>query len=237
MELILSKKPRNAVIISGFPSFGLVGTITTEFLISHLKCEKIGKIKTDDAITPVAAIHDNTVLEPFGIFYNQKYNLIILHAINRTAGFEWKLAKVIHGIYKETKAKEIISIEGVGAEKVTDEPRAFYFTNNKRSEKILENAKIEALNDGVVIGVTGALLLEDSKVPLTCIFAEAHNQMPDSKAAAKVIEVLDKYLNLKIDYEPLIEQAQKFEEKIKGMLSKNQEASELRDKKQFNYVG
>ena len=42
MEIKLTKKPQNPTLIEGFPGFGLIGTITTEFLIEHLKAEKIG---------------------------------------------------------------------------------------------------------------------------------------------------------------------------------------------------
>ena len=37
MELILSKKPKGVTIVEGFPGFGLIGTIATEFLIEHLE--------------------------------------------------------------------------------------------------------------------------------------------------------------------------------------------------------
>ena len=45
MKIILKKVPRNPIIIEGFPSFGLVGTITTEFLLEHLKAELIGEFE------------------------------------------------------------------------------------------------------------------------------------------------------------------------------------------------
>ena len=44
MKIELSKKPKNCTLIEGFPGFGLVGTIATEYLLEHLQTEKIGKI-------------------------------------------------------------------------------------------------------------------------------------------------------------------------------------------------
>jgi len=38
----LTKKIKNPIVIEGFPGFGLVGTIVTEFLLDHLKCEEVG---------------------------------------------------------------------------------------------------------------------------------------------------------------------------------------------------
>ena len=81
MEILLNKKPKNPIIIEGFPGIGFIGSIATEFLVDHLKAEKIGKIEFTEQ-TPVVAIHNSKVVEPFGIFYSSKYNLVILHAIN-----------------------------------------------------------------------------------------------------------------------------------------------------------
>jgi predicted ATP-grasp superfamily ATP-dependent carboligase len=44
MNLDLKEEPKNPTIIEGFPGFGFVSTIATEFLIKHLKAKKIGKI-------------------------------------------------------------------------------------------------------------------------------------------------------------------------------------------------
>jgi predicted ATP-grasp superfamily ATP-dependent carboligase len=69
------------------------------------------------------------------------------------------------------------------------------------------------------------------------LFADTHSKLPDSKAAAKVIEVLDKYLGLKIDPKPLILTAEKFEKKLQDILEKSKITTEQVKEKQMNYVG
>ena len=86
------------------------------------------------------------------------------------------------------------------------------------------------------MGVTGALLLRKD-VKITSIFAETFSSLPDSRAAAKVISVLDQYLGLKVDYKPLIEKAEKFETKIKDLLSKSKDVSLTAEKKKQSYFG
>ena len=114
MKIKLWKKPKNPIIVEGFPGFGLVGTIASEFLIDHLKTEQIGKI-TFEEMPPMVAIHESQIVEPLGIFYSKKYNLVILHAITASAGYEWKLADALADIAKQLGAKEVISLEGVGS--------------------------------------------------------------------------------------------------------------------------
>lgn len=236
MEIILKKKPKNPIIIEGFPGFGLVGTIASEFLIDHLETEMIGKISFEEGPAMVA-IHESKVVEPLGIFYNKKNNIIIVHAIMASKGFEWELADAIQKIAKQLDAKEVISLEGVSGATGKSDPLGFYFSNKQANKKRFEQTGIKPLNEGIIMGVTGAILLKMQDRPLSCIFAETQSNLPDSKAAAKVIETLDKYLGLKVDYKPLLQQAQKFEEKLHNMLSKSVEAQEMSEKKKMSYVG
>lgn len=234
MEIKLFEKPKGATIIEGFPGFGLVGTIATEFLIDHLETKMIGKIILDD-LPAIVAIHESKLVEPLGIFYNKKYNLVILHAIASPQGHEWKISKALSELASRINAKEIISLEGVGSAGST-KARTFFYTNNPAKQKSLSKIT-EPLKEGIIMGVTGAVMLRVENIPISCIFAETTTNLPDSKAAAKIIEVLDKYLDLKVDVGPLLKQAVKFEEKLKGILSKSSAAEKMSDKKRMSYVG
>ena len=231
MQVVLEKRPKSPIIIEGFPGFGLIGTISTEFLIKHLDAEPIGYIRIQE-LPPIIAVHKGNAVEPLGIFYDKKSNLMILHALTAVNGLEWDLTEMLVKLAKDLKAKEIISIEGVGSNNPEiQEPRAFYLGDNKKMRSI----GIEELKEGIIVGVTGALLLRKD-IPITCIFAETHSSLPDSRAAAKIIETIDKYLGLKIDYKPLMEKAEKFENKLRELMEKSQNAVSTKDKK-LSYFG
>lgn len=236
MKLILTKKPKNVTIIEGFPGFGLIGTIATEFLMEHLDTEKIGIIELDE-IPAMIAIHQNRVIEPISIHYNKDYNLVFIHAINIGKNLGWKLADVVNEMATSLTAKEVISLEGVGSPNA-EQSRVFFYTskdNKKVQEKL--NGFANPLMEGIVVGVTGALLAKQCPTQITAIFAEARDNMPDSKAAANVIQALDAYLGLKVDPKPLLKQAQEFEKKLRGLVEKGQRAEELQESKHPSYVG
>ncbi len=235
MEIHLFKKPQNVTIIEGFPGFGLIGTIATEFLIEHLRCELIGRFLFEDQQSTVI-IHNGKLTEPLGIFYNKEYNLVVIHSINAAQGLEWKAADIVFDVAKQLKAKEIICLEGVGSSIASATSDVFYYTNADKKKKELDALGTKMLHDGIIMGVTSALMLK-AKLPLTCFFAETHSALPDSKAAAKIIETLDKHLGLKVDPKPLLKQAEQFENKLKMMLQKSAEAQDLQEKKQMSYVG
>src|SRR3989338_7740737 len=178
MEAKLWKKPKNCTIVEGFPGFGLVGTIASEFLIEHLKTEQIGKILFND-MPAMVAIHENKVVEPLGIFYNAKYNIVIVHAITAATRYEWEMASAVGKLALDLQAKEVISLEGVGSGEDSDGSRVFYYSNNEKNAKAFEKAGISALKEGIIIGVTGAILLRVEKTPLSCLFAETHSNLQD----------------------------------------------------------
>jgi len=241
MELKLFKKPKGVRILEGFPGLGLIGTISTEYLMEHLKFEQIGKIIYDEA-PAIVAMHKGKLIEPLAIFYNKETNIVIIHGLNMIYGNEWELSKIILELSKKLNAKEIISIEGVGApeEELNEEipeGTVFYFTTDTKNEHKLKSIKLEKLQDGIIIGLTSALIMKTQDIPLTCFFAKTHSKLPDSKAAAEIIKILDKYLGLNVNYHPLLKKAEEFEQKFREILNKSKMASELHEKKKLDYLG
>ena len=235
MKLVLTKKPKNVTIIEGFPGFGLIGTIATEFLMEHLETEKIGIVEMDE-IPAMIAIHQNKVIEPISIHYNKEYNMVLIHAINIGKDLGWKVADVVADLAKQLTAKEIISLEGVGSPNPNAGRVFFYATEDGKVSKKLSGIAAP-LSEGIIVGVTGALLARSINIPIVALFAEAKSTMPDSKAAAEIIKVLDAYAGLKVDPKPLLKQAEMFEKKLQGILQKGKEAEEIQEDKKLSYVG
>ncbi|MEM4703250.1 MAG: PAC2 family protein [Candidatus Pacearchaeota archaeon] len=236
LQIELEEKPaEKSTIIEGFPGFGFVSTIATEFLIKHLDAKPIGKI-ISTKLEPVAAIHKNEVLNPLQIFYAKKQNLVIVQALVPVDGLEWEIAETISDLAKKIKAKEIISLEGVSSPLELKESKVFFFSRAKGKKKFSQQLKIPPLEEGIIIGVTGALLMK-TDLPLSCFFVETHSKLPDNAGAAKLIKVLDMYLGLKVDYRPLLEKAKEFENKLKNILSQMTTVKSEKQKKDLTYMG
>jgi predicted ATP-grasp superfamily ATP-dependent carboligase len=234
--LELSQKPKNAILIEGFPGFGFVSTIATEFLIKHLDAKKIGRFFTEELL-PLAVIKDSKVIDPLEVFYAKKENILILRTLTNVNGAEWKIAEIVRELAKELKVKEIISVEGIAnpAGKADETSKTYYFTN--QDDKKFKKLGIDVIKEGIVMGVTGVLLMKADKMPVSCFFAEATPGIPDSRAAGEIIKTLDNYLNLNVDYKPLMKTAQEVEGKIRDLLSKIKESAEHKDKKEASYLG
>ena len=234
MKVDLKERPKHPIIIEGFPGFGFVGTIATEFLIKHLKAKPIGKIWSK-SILPIVAIHGGKPVDPLGIYYDKKHNIIIFHAISNLSGMEWELSETLYDLARELDAKEIISLEAVNAPKGNS--NVFFYTNREEKAKQYEKIKLKPINDGIVAGVSGSLILKVRRIPFSCLFVESSTGLPDSLGAAKLIETLDKHLGLNVDTKPLEKVAKKFEEKLKVMMAQTKEHHEAKDTKQLDYMG
>lgn len=231
---VLQKLKDRPTIIEGFPGFGMIGSIVTEFLISHLQCEKLDTHYFDELPANVA-IHQGKLIEPISIYYNEHYNLIIIHSLMTGPGVEWKAADFVLDLYNKVNAQELVCIEGVGSGEASQGRTFFYTTHNERAAYLQEKG-LETLQEGIIMGVTSAVLLK-GKIPITCLFGEAQSSLPDNNAAATIIEALDKIFNLEVNPEPLRESAKVLEEKFKQILQQMQFATEEKDKKMLSYVG
>ena len=112
----------------------------------------------------------------------------------------------------------------------------YYATSGKTVSKKLSGIA-NPLMEGIIVGVTGALLASHTKTPVIALFAEARSNLPDSKAAAEIIKAVDAYTGLKIDPKPLLKQAELFEKKLKGIVQKGRKAEQINEDKKLSYVG
>lgn len=234
MQIVLNKKPKSPIIIEGFPGLGLISTITTEFLIKHLNAKSIGCIKSNKLV-PIAAVHDAKVIQPLEIFYAEKENIVIVHALSDVRGIEWEISDAIQELYDMLKASQLITIEGIMSKGETS--NIFYYTNNVKQKKQLEGTKAQPLQEGIIVGVTAGLVLKEKDMNIMGLFIETHSKLPDSMSAAKIVEMLDGYLGLKLDTKPLVEAAAQFEEKLKSLFEQAKQTVGQKQAKEMNYLG
>jgi uncharacterized protein len=238
MDIHLFKKPKSPIIIEGFPGLGFVGTIATEYLVEKLNAKSIGYIWSNK-MPPIATIHHNKLRKLFEIFYVKEKNIVLMHALSGIKDLEWELAEAVIEVAKQLKAKELISLEGVGSPFGMPVSRTFYYTNSSLIEKKLAKlAGPEKLTEGMIVGVTGAIMeMIPATINATFIFAETHTNLPDSNAAAELVKVIDKYVGLKVDPKPLVKEAKNVEAKLKEIMQKGKEVQETKEKKDTSYLG
>jgi predicted ATP-grasp superfamily ATP-dependent carboligase len=143
---------------------------------------------------------------------------------------------MVLALCRQLEAKELISIEGIGSSAPAGEPKSYYYSTDPKIAKKMDGLGYECIGEAIIVGVTAALL-QKQVPPMACIFAETKSNLPDSRAAANVVKMLDKYLGLKVDYGPLLKQAEEFEKRLKVLLERVAKAKEEKEEKSAPYIG
>jgi uncharacterized protein len=218
----------DSMLVVAFPTVGLVSTIAGQFIIDSFKLEKIGAISSPFFV-PAAVIHNGLPSPPVRIYAGKKtcvdnscsQLVVIISEFMPPPDLVQPLIDRIFDWAKEKHIKIILTLEGMHAtgEKTS---RTFGVATTPTMKALLTQHNIEEIKEGMIAGDSGVLLYRGVQLQrdVICLIAEAHAAYPDSRAAGKLLEVLDKLLpGAKIDPEPLYKQASEIEQRIRGFLS------------------
>lgn len=236
-----------AMVVSCFPTVSMVSNIVAHYLVERLELRFVGGVR-DSRLPAVCLVQDGEPLPPIRIYAGEPNctvdgcdKLIVVLSDIQVHGrlalpltealFAWsKEAGIGSGILIDAFAHGVESPHELVDDDDTDETILGVGATEKNRERLAEMG-IPLLKHGVVGGMTGVMMGEGRRrgVDLCAILAEANPAYPDARAAARIIEKLDLvFPNVKLDPEPLIEEAARIEEQIKAMLKHHLSASEER---------
>jgi uncharacterized protein len=222
----------NAILIEAFPTVGLVSSIAGHFLIDQLKLEEIGTISSR-YFMPAAVIHNGMPSPPVRICAGKKICgpnepcdqiVIIISEFMPSVDIIKPLGDAILAWAKKKKCSYIVTLEGThGLD--PKKPKTHGVASTQKMKDILKKYSIDETQEGMITGITGVLLFEGARLKrdILCLLAEAHTSYPDSRAAALLVEALDKMLpGIKINTEPLYKEADEIEQKIRSFIKQAQ---------------
>ena len=241
-----------AVVISAFPSAGLATTVAAHYAIRALKLPRIGRFESPD-VAPIAIVQGGEV-NPMIRAYGRKDLALILSEFPPTPSQASSLARSILDIAERQNARLIVGLEGVVPNPVADDDSGdptpstavspetapeteesaeqVWVAYSRRDPALLksfEPAKVRSLEDGIIGGVSGGLLVQGigRKVPVAVMLVSARvaGGLPDHRAGAALIEALDRLLpEVAIDTGPLRAQAQQIEKALRAAMRNRPEA-------------
>ncbi|MCI4365532.1 MAG: PAC2 family protein [Thermoplasmata archaeon] len=222
-----------AVVISSFPSAGLATTVAGHYMIRALKLPRIARFDSPD-LAPVAVVQGGEV-HPTVRVYGRDDLALVLSEFPPTPPQANAIAHTILEGAETRHARMVICLEGIvphpGEEDGEDAVEgssdgqvwAAYSQTDPPLRALFQGAKARTLEDGVIGGVSGALLVQGigKKIPVVTLLVSARvaEGLPDHRAGAALIETLDRVLpELRIDTEPLRHQAEQIERALRTAL-------------------
>ena len=225
---------RGATVIDGFPSVGLVSSIVANYLINTLKLTQIGIM--DSVYFPtVSLVREGTPNNPVRIYAGEKVGtgpssmdqlVVFISEFQPPPNLVKPIASMMIDWAQDQRCKMLVSPEGlvidrdsvdVSASEETDLDVYGIGSTEWMREELKKNGVNEFI-EGVITGVAGVLLNEGKRrdFNVATLLAEAHPDYPDARAAARVMELINKFLlHIDLDVKPLYQEAERIETQLK----------------------
>lgn len=214
-KIILKEKvPENAIVIEGFPSKGFVSTIAAKFTIEELQMKVIGYLHSTK-LRSVALIHNSKPEHPIRIYAKDNIVLIFSELIIPFKEVP-EISQSLDEFLNEIKPKEVILLAGISGKVSEEEHEILGLATSPELKEKLKNIGVKEVTEGMLTGISSDLLLfcYEQNIPAISLMAET-KYIPDPLAAASMLKVLNKLLNVNINTEKLIKEGEQIEKMFK----------------------
>lgn len=231
-----------AMVVVGAPTLGLVGTITTRYLVERLDLALVGGLRSP-RFPPVSIIHEGRPSLPIRLYHLPARcgaELECQRLIVVTAEF-MPGVELIHGMTEALiewalaqEAQAMLVPDGLvvqDTEQTGQEIRGVAALDS--GMELLAKLDVEPVPEGMISGLSASLLYDSERLGLNtlCLLAESHPDHPDARAAARVVEIFDRLIpDIDISTTPLLEEAEAIENQVRSLRQQLAEkASEAQD--------
>ena len=225
---------KGAMMVVGFPTHGLVGSVAASYLVHSLDMTLVAYMISEE-FPPTVIMEEGVVSAPVRLYASKLVcgvdrscdQLVVAIAdIQPPVGMLNQLSRVLLDWAEARGIQLVVAIEGQPIDADVHGDARVVAMANRAAAPLLEKYKFPAAN-GVVTGLAGGLLLTaiGRSTPVLCLVAQAHKDYPDARAAAKVIETVNPLVPLLVlDTKPLREKARQIESEVRKTLQQTRES-------------
>lgn len=223
-------------VLIGLPDVGLIGVISASQLIKSLDMKPIGDIDSEQ-LPPIAVIHETMPMAPLRV-YGAGNVILVVSEIPLPPALIRPFSKAVVNWAKSLNPAAILSLAGIPVPNRMDidQPGVYIVTSESAKDVIgeLETMQVQKLEEGFMAGPYAAILngCIAETVPNVTFLVQAHMNYPDPGAAAVLLETVAKFLNVTIDVEPLLEQAEEIRLRMRDTMRRTRDTMQQVDKAQ-----
>lgn len=239
---VISETPMeitDALVLVGFPTIGLVGSIVASHVIRQLGLRRIGYFSSR-YFAPTSVVIGGVPNPPVRIYAGDhlcgpgkrcQQVVVITSEFTPPPEVVEPLVDAILAWSARNNVSMMVTLEGFNSSSDgAGAPEIITVGSTVEARHMLKEFDLQQMSDGMVGGVSGVLLHKASvdRINVVSLLAEAPANYPAARSAARTIEVLDKMLPLiKLDPSPLYARAAEIENAIRESLSKTTPRAEL----------
>ena len=225
---------RGAMMVVGFPTHGLVGSVASSYLVHSLDMSLIAYM-TSEEFPPTVIMEEGVVSAPVrfyasrlvcGVDRSCDQLVVVIADIQPPLSTLNQLGRVLLDWAEAKGIALVVAVEGQPLESDIRGDARVVAMANRAAAPLLPKYRFETAN-GVVTGLAGGLLLGaiGRGTPVLCLVAQAHKDYPDARAAAKVIETINPLVPLLLlDTKPLRDKAREIEAEVRKTLQQTRES-------------
>lgn len=238
-ELVVTQEPKleRPVLVEGLPGIGAVGELAVQHLVKALRAKKFARLYSVYFI-PQVLIKESGVMEETKneLYYLKRESgqrdLVLLTGNTQaiTPEGQFRLSSQILDIAEKLGVEEVYTLGGLGTGSSVEKAGVYGAVTGTKYIKLLEEHGVTVRREGKgqIVGLSGLLLSQGMRrgIPGMCLMGETSGFYVDYRAAARVLELLVKLLNIQLDIEEFREKGREAERKLresKGMEQKMME--------------
>lgn len=188
-----------SVLLLGIPGPGLIGTITTTYIIHALKMDLVGEIANSP--TTIVFVDNGQIMGPVRIY--KKDNLFaILSDIPIDYDNAVDFTESVIEFSKKNNVDLIVFMSGIHVpERNISNLKTYGLVTHEILEKILYDNEIPKFLSGVISGPDATILaqLKNSPMPTIAFNTECNYFFPDPDAAMQTIKIIAQITKKNID--------------------------------------
>lgn len=219
------------LVLVGFPSQGLVGSVAASFLIPKIDMELVASLDSD-RLPPVATIRDGRAVSPVQVYASTyrcgldgECDQVVVVRADAAPDTEHAAAvtREILEWTQEIGARLVVPLEGANPDLGTKD---VFAVRNLAADIDLEPLNVNPPKQGGLGGFAASLLVQGNHLgmPVLCLYTAASEDQADADAAARLVENVDQLVpGIAMDPEPLRERARKLQDDLRESMDQQRE--------------
>jgi uncharacterized protein len=208
------------VLIVGFPGVGLVGSISSNYIIEKKNMHQIAFVDSE-YVVPSAIYIGGKLRHPFRIYADSEKTLcvIVCEAPLMPQGVHSIMGLLVDWASKN-HIKEVLVLDGVPVKGLPAKNREplILSSSNSSNPQTKEGSMRSAMMVGLSGGLISACISDD--MPCTGVLIHSTSGVPDPEGAAILLDTISQVpsVPLEIDTEPLRKQGQEIKRQLKAFI-------------------
>ncbi len=212
------------LLICGFPSAGVVGTIAANAIIDQFNMEEIAHIRSK--YMPSAAVFiDGRLRHPFRIYASKENNLLVVTTELMVAEEgNYHVSSVLLDWAASLGVRETVVLDGIPVQGIPMERKVLYAAEEEKIAELEDDKEMEIFHKGIISGISGSILSETlcrSMIGIA-LLTPAITMVPDPEGAVKLLQALNRLYKVGAEVEELQKSGEMIKQKMHEVAEHNE---------------